>query len=208
MIWISWETTIYRKREVCLRMKYLGLPLCILNTKAITKGFQLFSNDFGQFHWIKITLRWLRQDFFYSGFGDIVICAFCGLSLNKWLPNDDPITEHRKFNQDCKFVRLFQDKNSNTNRINLNSISSSLFNLRKNLDYYGNIVYFYFHEKILKRRIYNRFINICKICLSEESNILILPCRHVSTCLTCTLCTEICPICRSEIISTIKIFFA
>ena len=146
--------------------------------------------------------------FFYSGFGDIVICAFCGLSLNKWLPNDDPITEHRKFNQDCKFVRLFQDKNSNTNRINLNSISSSLFNLRKNLDYYGNIVYFYFHEKILKRRIYNRFINICKICLSEESNILILPCRHVSTCLTCTLCTEICPICRSEIISTIKIFFA
>ena len=146
--------------------------------------------------------------FFYSGFGDIVICAFCGLSLNKWLPNDDPITEHRKFNQDCKFVRLFQDKNSNTNRINLNSISSSLFNLRKNLDYYGNIVYFYFHEKILKRRIYNRIINICKICLSEESNILILPCRHVSTCLTCTLCTEICPICRSEIISTIKIFFA
>ena len=146
--------------------------------------------------------------FFYSGFADIVICAFCGLSLNKWLPNDDPITEHRKFNQDCKFVRLFQDKNSNTNRINLNSISSSLFNLRKNLDYYGNIVYFYFHEKILKRRIYNRFINICKICLSEESNILILPCRHVSTCLTCTLCTEICPICRSEIISTIKIFFA
>ena len=36
------------------------------------------------------------QGFFYSGFGDIVVCAFCGLSLNKRLPNDDPITEHRK----------------------------------------------------------------------------------------------------------------
>ena len=27
-------------------MKYLSLPLCILNTKAISKGLQLFSNDF------------------------------------------------------------------------------------------------------------------------------------------------------------------
>ena len=150
--------------------------------------------------------------FFYSGFGDIVICAFCGLCLNKWQPNDDPIIEHRKFNKDCKFVRLFLDKNSNNNRINLNSIklliSSSLFYLRKNFYYYGNIIYFYLHEKVLKRRIHNNFINICKICLIEESNILLLPCRHVSTCLTCTLCTEICPICRCEIISTIKIFFA
>ena len=92
--------------------------------------------------------------FFYSGFGDIVICAFCGLTLNKWLPNDDPITEHRKFNQDCKFLRLFQGKNSNTNEINLKSIklfiSASLFYLRKNLDYYRNIVYFYFHENSKK----------------------------------------------------------
>ena len=58
----------------------------------------------------------------YSGFGDIVICAFCGLSLNKGLTNGNPITEHRKFNQDCTFVRLFQNKNSNTNKININAI--------------------------------------------------------------------------------------
>ena len=176
--------------------------------KSYNKRLSTFFERFWPVSLNQDNFKMAEAGFFYSGFGDIVICAFCGLSLNKWLPNDDPISEHRKFNQDCKFVRLFQDKNSNTNRINLNSISSSLFNLRKNLDYYGNIVYFYFHEKILKRRIYNRIINICKICLSEESNILILPCRHVSTCLTCTLCTEICPICRSEIISTIKIFFA
>ena len=187
---VSWSPSVYRKY------------------KSYNKRLSTFFERFWPVSLNQDNFKMAEAGFFYSGFGDIVICAFCGLSLNKWLPNDDPITEHRKFNQDCKFVRLFQDKNSNTNRINLNSISSSLFNLRKNLDYYGNIVYFYFHEKILKRRIYNRFINICKICLSEESNILILPCRHVSTCLTCTLCTEICPICRSEIISTIKIFFA
>ena len=187
---VSWSPSVYPKYKI------------------YNKRLSAFFERFWPVPLNQDNFKMAEAGFFYSGFADIVICAFCGLSLNKWLPNDDPITEHRKFNQDCKFVRLFQDKNSNTNRINLNYISSSLFNLCKNLDYYGNIVYFYFHEKILKRRIYNRFINICKICLSEESNILILPCRHVSTCLTCTLCTEICPICRSEIISTIKIFFA
>ena len=152
-----------------------------------------------------------KAGFFYSGFGDIVICAFCGLTLHKWQPNDDPIIEHRKFNPDCKFVCLFQDKKSSTNRINLNSIksmiSSSIFYTRTILYDFGNIIYFYFHEKIINRFIHNKPVNICKICLIEESNVLMLPCRHVSTCLTCTLRTEICPICRSEIISTMKIFF-
>ena len=180
--------------------------------KSYNKRLSTFFERFWPVSLNQDNFKMAEAGFFYSGFGDIVICAFCGLTLNKWLPNDDPITEHRKFNQDCKFLRLFQDKNSNTNEINLKSIklfiSASLFYLRKNLDYYRNIVYFYFHEKILKRRIYNRFINICKICFGAESNILVLPCRHVSTCLSCTLCTEICPICRCEIISTIKIFFA
>ena len=67
-----------------------------------------------------------KAGFFYSGFGDIVICAFCGLTLHKWQPNDDPIIEHRKFNPDCKFVCLFQDKKSSTNRVNINSIKLHL----------------------------------------------------------------------------------
>ena len=191
---VSWSPSVYPKY------------------KSYNKRLTTFFERFWPVSLNQDNFKMAEAGFFYSGFGDIVICAFCGLTLNKWLPNDDPITEHRKFNQDCKFLRLFQDKNSNTNEINLKSIklfiSASLFYLRKNLDYYRNIVYFYFHEKILKRRIYNRFINICKICFGAESNILVLPCRHVSTCLSCTLCNEICPICRCEIISTIKIFFA
>ena len=39
-----------------------------------------------------------KAGFFYRGFGDIVTCAFCGVSLHKRLQNDDPIAEHRKFN--------------------------------------------------------------------------------------------------------------
>ena len=58
-------------------------------------------------------VKMAKAGFFYSGFGDIVVCAFCEVCLNKWHPNDDPITEHKKFNSDCKFVRLFLDDNRN-----------------------------------------------------------------------------------------------
>ena len=49
---------------------------------------------------------------FLRGFGAIVNCTLCGVSLNKWLQNDDPIAEHRKFNANCKFIRLLQDSNN------------------------------------------------------------------------------------------------
>ena len=52
-----------------------------------------------------------KAGFFYRGFGDIVTCSFCGVSLHKWLQNDDPVAEHRKFNENCKFIRLLQDVN-------------------------------------------------------------------------------------------------
>ena len=28
----------------------------------------------------------------------------------QWLPNEDPITENKKINQNCKYERLFEDK--------------------------------------------------------------------------------------------------
>ena len=85
-------------------------------THAFYPQYQLYENRLNSF----IDRSWpisIRQNevtmakagFFYSGRGDIVICAFCGLYLNRWLPNDDPFNEHRKFNKNCKFVCLFQD---------------------------------------------------------------------------------------------------
>ena len=61
-----------------------------------------------------------KAGFFYRGFGDIVTCCFCGVSLHKWLQNDDPIAEHSKFNANCKFIRLLQDSNNpRDNRTNI-----------------------------------------------------------------------------------------
>jgi hypothetical protein len=47
---------------------------------------------------------------------------------------------------------------------------------------------------------------LCKICLDEEKCMLTLPCRHISMCEQCVTYVKDCPICRSKIDSTIKVF--
>lgn len=36
-----------------------------------------------------------KAGFFYSGLGDLVKCAYCGVCLHQWQPDDDPISEHK-----------------------------------------------------------------------------------------------------------------
>lgn len=49
-----------------------------------------------------------RAGFFYTGIADNVTCFWCGLGLNHWDPNDDPINEHVRFVPRCTWlVRLF-----------------------------------------------------------------------------------------------------
>ena len=149
-----------------------------------------------------------KAGFSYRCFGDIVTCSFCGVSLHKWLQNDDPIAEHRKFNANCKFICLLQDSNHpryNQTKLFINKfimfIQPIFSNLKSTI-----ISYFYAHSG---SRLYsNNYSNICKIFLNEDSNILLLPCHHISTCISCTLCTKFCPICRCKIESVIKVYFA
>ena len=78
-----------------------------------------------------------KAGFFYRGFGDIVTCAFCGVSLHKWLENDDPIAEHRKFNANCKFIRLLQDSNNpryNRTKVFINKFISFIQSIFLNLN--------------------------------------------------------------------------
>ena len=91
---ISWTNTLYPQYQVYENR---------LNT-FIDRSWpiSLYQNE--------VTLA--EAGFFYSGNGDIVICAFCGIHLYRWLPKDDPLTEHKKFNNICKFVTLFQDINN------------------------------------------------------------------------------------------------
>lgn len=49
--------------------------------------------------------RMASAGFFQINPFDHVKCFSCGVRLNKWLPDNDPWEEHRKFSPDCPFVR-------------------------------------------------------------------------------------------------------
>ena len=136
---------------------------------------------------------------FYREFGDIVTCAFCGVSLHKWLQNNDPIAEHRKFNAKCKFIRLLQDSNNlrnNRTNIFINDVISFIQSIFSN---FKSTINPYLYGDSGSRSFTNTNSNIGNICLNEDSNILLLPCHYISTCISCTLCTKFCPICRCKI---------
>lgn len=47
----------------------------------------------------------------------------------------------------------------------------------------------------------------CKVCLQEELGVLFLPCGHLVSCTKCAVNMVKCPLCREQIVSTIKAYF-
>ena len=51
---------------------------------------------------------------------------------------------------------------------------------------------------------------LCKICLERESDVILLPCAHISVCSIC-ICSSLsnqCPICRKTVLSLTKVFIS
>jgi hypothetical protein len=49
-------------------------------------------------------------------------------------------------------------------------------------------------------------MDLCQICYCEEQDALFYDCGHVCACVTCARQVDICPICRKNVISVVKIF--
>lgn len=52
--------------------------------------------------------------FFYIGFQDYVKCFYCGLGLKQWVESDIPYEEHKKYGQNCQFIKLISSSISLT----------------------------------------------------------------------------------------------
>lgn len=46
----------------------------------------------------------------------------------------------------------------------------------------------------------------CAVCLVDKADMLVLPCRHVATCATCTAQLSKCPMCNAALASAERVF--
>lgn len=47
---------------------------------------------------------------------------------------------------------------------------------------------------------------LCVVCLSQDKNVLFLPCAHLASCLDCSFNMQSCPLCRSKIQATVRTY--
>ena len=150
-------------------------------TNTLYPQYQLYEHRLSSFidrswpislHQNEVTMA--NAGFFYSGYGDIVICAFCGLYLHRWLPNDEPITEHKKFNRNCKVVSLFQNDNQSTIQYHglFMKIKSVCYNvitfLISTFSNLKNLIYFYFQKNLVTNFLVLVFIVYAKYVLRKN----------------------------------------
>lgn len=49
-------------------------------------------------------------------------------------------------------------------------------------------------------------MDLCQICYSEDQDALFYDCGHVCACVTCAKQVDICPMCRKNVISVVRIY--
>ncbi|CAF1932178.1 unnamed protein product [Rotaria magnacalcarata] len=71
------------------------------------------------------------------------------------------------------------------------------------------------YSRFMRRKLQQELTNdpnLCVICCNDKKNIVLLPCRHLCVCLTCSkklwnnTSKQTCPMCRNQIDSLLEVF--
>lgn len=155
------------------------------------------------FRWWPIALNQKPKDlvdagFFYTNIGDRVTCFSCGIAIGQWEPTDDPWLEHIKYADNCEYLRLMKNvKHSVTSKKEEKATSQ----LEK-----PNPVQYIQDKSELKDHDDEESFPSCRYCLENKCSIALIPCGHVA-CNHCVFAFEKCPVCRSDIVNKLKIFY-
>lgn len=155
------------------------------------------------FRWWPIGLNQKPKDladagFFYKNIADRVTCFSCGIVIGQWEPTDDPWLEHIKWADNCEYLRLMKNvKHSVTSKKEEKATSQ----LEK-----PNPVHYIQDKAELKDYDDDESFPFCRYCLKNNCSVALIPCGHVA-CNHCVFAFEKCPVCRSDIVNKLKIFY-
>ena len=164
-----------------------------------------------------------ENGFIYTGTDDRVKCAWCNGVLHSWEPTDNVADQHRQHFPSCPRVlmtsnpqfpqpsqdvvgfevtkaKLTQPSHDVVGFASINLVSipnSTPQPPLTEIPSLGSI------EEETERL---RSERLCKVCMDRDVNTVFLPCGHLVTCADCAKPIPKCPICRSFIRGTVRVF--
>lgn len=202
--------------------------------KNFLRRYRSFDNALWPVHLDAQPLDLALCGFYYLGYRDKVQCATCCKRLFNWKPRNNAAAEHVRHSPKCAYMNSniflfheyllslmtnlilpryamsvldmasqFQDlsvreEDTVSNARSLVSIQSSPSNNKQEEEEEREE-----EEMEEEKDIDDRFG--CKVCLSCLISTVFLPCKHMTSCKSCALRLEKCPICRNIIAASIDV---
>lgn len=156
--------------------------------------------------------------FFYTKIADRVVCFNCGLGLRAWEDDDEPWEQHIIFSPNCEYVQLVIGREyvAEMKTKVLKKWEEKIFYEALGIDSpepstssEPRVSPVNFVEKNCgKCAEMLREQRLCKICCTNEFNIVFIPCGHSLSCVKCALALTECPTCRNAFTRIVRVYFS
>lgn len=155
--------------------------------------------------------------FYYYRLPDLVKCFYCSLVLGCWEKHEDPWLEHRRWSPRCTFLELNapvaqttlenvqnDEGDKRTCAVCLVNKATILFLPCKHLSCCTLCAVSMSDCPICRKKVIilqkmETTLVKCVVCKKESATILHSPCRHISSCTTCGLKLDKCPLCMNNV---------
>ncbi|CAG2111108.1 unnamed protein product [Medioppia subpectinata] len=173
---------------------------------------------------------------YYKGPGDRVKCFRCTGTMSRFAKNDDPWAHHAGAFPSCKFVREIKSSEFiNESIIIVEELKAKWFAIstwmRSNFALELIDLKLQSKDRVLEvmsdrwdqqrlpftsacdakfgiLELTSENSLLCKICFENELCVVLLPCCHTATCVTCAQKLDNCPICRHTVQTTLHTFYS
>lgn len=143
--------------------------------------------------------------FFYTGKGDNTICFHCGGGLRNWEDSDEPWVEHARWFSKCTFVLLTKGMSFVEIACGKKSVEE-IKDKKSKVELRCETKETFIGENYIVENKDNKME--CKICFSDEVEVVFLPCGHLVACVKCALALRKCPLCRRVVNATIRVYLS
>lgn len=179
------------------------------NQNSVNPNYQLETarllsfNNFPNF--LKHPKELAAAGFFYTGGEDYTQCFSCGITIGKWLSENNPLEEHAKLSPLCKFLETHKQINSPA-QTNRTVISKNVpMEDNKQTPSYPN-------TGVMSTPVPEDTISLlsyddtrCRFCYDRTIQTLFVPCYHLVSCKLCIPHVNFCPYCGTLIVKKLII---